>query len=167
MERPMTHDKPSMKVGEEVSALDEKIKAAAEKHCPILTNSPTHRDQVEYARIGFRRGANFMRELMQKETNYDEWITESTGLKIKRRVVNCPDCKKRVETYVKSIKEFQDEIDKLREQLAIAVEALGLAHEYHIKMLSAVYGADISVTQPHTFMENRLRVALSKIKGGA
>jgi len=57
--------------------------------------------------------------------------------------------------------------DELEAKLDLAVEALILAHEYHRKMLEDMYGADISVTQPHTFMENRLREVITKLKGGA
>lgn len=99
-----------------------KVEARAEIYRAQILESGTSAHEHFYI-----KGANFARELMQSEINYDEWITESTGLKIKHRVVNCPDCKKRVETYVKSIKAFQDEINKLRADLELAVEA---AHKF-------------------------------------
>lgn len=111
----MTHDKPSKKVGAQVSEPRE--------------------FWVSYEGMPFRKASEYYVET--SETN---------------------DCIHVIE---------KSAYDELEAKLALAIEALVLAHEYHRKMLEDMYGADISVTQPHTFMENRLRVALSKIKGGA
>lgn len=39
--------------------IHKRIEEAAETQLPLLSGSRTHVEQVEYARLGFRRGANF------------------------------------------------------------------------------------------------------------
>ena len=134
---------------------DEQIKESSEK----LVNAE-HADKTSclydsYVEV-FIAGANAAREILQGETNYDEWRIESDGLKIKHRVMNCPDCKKRVETYMKSIKEFQGAIDKLSAELQIAEEKLRVAYMNEWHYIETTFNTDKEYAE----------FKMTKLKGG-
>jgi hypothetical protein len=87
-------------------------------------------------------------EKLKANGNYDDLIIGSTGAKIKRRTINCLDCRKRVASYIESIKPFQDRIDSLCASLKLAVETLehgscGCQDELGIKCFGCIALAKI------------------------
>lgn len=107
---------------------DQEFEAWLDEEYPELYDRANSKADEQFCTLqtAKRTGARAAWAKAQDEMNYDVWEENSSGMKIKKRVVNCPDCHIRVKTYLKSTEEWKAKADKLAE----ALEQIIASYEY-------------------------------------